>query len=65
MQKMIVIAGPCVIETEDMIMTTAEKLRDITDKFDIDYYFKASLIRQTELPFHPSAVRGLRRVCVF
>ncbi len=42
MQKMIVIAGPCVIETEDMIMTTAEKLRDITDKFDIDYYFKAS-----------------------
>lgn len=42
MQKMVVIAGPCVIETEDMIMTTAEKLRDITDKFDIDYYFKAS-----------------------
>lgn len=39
---MIVIAGPCVIESEDMIMQMAERLKDIADRLEIDYYFKAS-----------------------
>lgn len=36
------IAGPCVIESEDMIMETAYKLKEITERLKIDYYFKAS-----------------------
>lgn len=42
MEKMILIAGPCVIESEKMIMELAEKLRKITEDLPIDYYFKAS-----------------------
>lgn len=40
--KMICIAGPCVIESADMVMDLAENLKKITEKYPIDYYFKAS-----------------------
>ena len=36
------IAGPCVIESEEMIMEIAPKIKKITDDLGIDYYFKAS-----------------------
>ena len=36
------IAGPCVIESEEMAMSIAEKMKLITDKLDIPYTFKAS-----------------------
>jgi 2-dehydro-3-deoxyphosphooctonate aldolase (KDO 8-P synthase) len=39
---MILIAGPCVIESEKMVMELAEKLKKITEDMPIDYYFKAS-----------------------
>lgn len=42
MKKMIVIAGPCVIENEEMIMSIAQKMKEITERKYIDYYFKAS-----------------------
>lgn len=41
-EDMIVIAGPCVIESEEMIMQMAERLKDIAERLEIDYYFKAS-----------------------
>ncbi|MCP4449439.1 MAG: 3-deoxy-8-phosphooctulonate synthase [Myxococcales bacterium] len=37
-----VIAGPCVIESEEMIMHCAETLKGITGKLGIPYIFKAS-----------------------
>lgn len=37
-----VIAGPCVIESESMIMSTAETLKEITTSLGIPYVFKAS-----------------------
>lgn len=40
--KFKLLAGPCVIESEEMIMETAGKLKEIMDKFDVDFYFKAS-----------------------
>lgn len=40
--KFIVIAGPCVIESEDMVMEIAGQMKDIVSKYDVDYYFKAS-----------------------
>ena len=40
------IAGPCVIENEDMVMRLAEKIKEITERLGIDYYFKASLACQ-------------------
>ncbi len=42
MQKFIVIAGPCVIESEETTLQIAEKLKKISSELDIDFYFKAS-----------------------
>lgn len=36
------IAGPCVIENEEMIMKVAGEIKEITDSFGMEYYFKAS-----------------------
>ena len=42
MSKFILIAGPCVIESEENVMLIAETIKDIAEKLDLDYYFKAS-----------------------
>ena len=36
------IGGPCVIESEDNVMRIAEKVKEIAERQDLDYYFKAS-----------------------
>ena len=41
-RKMILIAGPCVIESEENVMLIAEKMKQIADGNKLDYYFKAS-----------------------
>ena len=40
--KFKLLAGPCVIESEENVMLLAQALKDITSKHDIDFYFKAS-----------------------
>lgn len=42
MNKMTVIAGPCVIESEENAMFIAETMCGIAKRLGIDYYFKAS-----------------------
>lgn len=42
MSNFILIAGPCVIESEDNAMLIAEKVKDITERLDLSFYFKAS-----------------------
>ena len=42
MKKMMVIAGPCVIESEKMTMQIAKELKEISDRLNVEYYFKAS-----------------------
>ncbi len=42
MSKFRLIAGPCVIESEDNVMMIAEKVKGIAEQLDLDYYFKAS-----------------------
>ena len=41
-QKFKLLAGPCVIESEDNVLYLAEALQNIARKFDLDFYFKAS-----------------------
>lgn len=36
------LAGPCVIESEEALMTEAETLKNIVGNYDVDFYFKAS-----------------------
>lgn len=40
--KMILMAGPCVIESEDLVFQIAEKLKKIVINYNVDFYFKAS-----------------------
>lgn len=42
MSKFILIAGPCVIESEENVMMIAGTMKKIAEQFDLDYYFKAS-----------------------
>ena len=41
-QPIFLIAGPCVIESEDLQLRTAERLREITDRLGILFIFKSS-----------------------
>lgn len=40
--KFFLIAGPCVVENEEITFETARKLKDITQKLDIPFVFKSS-----------------------
>lgn len=42
MSDLFLIAGPCVIESEENVMYIAKKMKEITDKLGVKYYFKAS-----------------------
>ena len=42
MEKLKLIAGPCVIENENLVYSIAESIKLITDKLNVDYFFKAS-----------------------
>ena len=41
-KKFILIAGPCVIESESVVLKIASHLKEELNGLDIDYYFKAS-----------------------
>lgn len=42
MSKFVLIAGPCVIESEENVMLIARTIKEISERLDLDYYFKAS-----------------------
>lgn len=60
----ILLAGPCVIESEQLVLDIAGKMKEVTDKLGIPYIFKASYDkanRSSELSFRgPGMQNGLR-----
>lgn len=44
-QKFFLIAGPCVIESESIILEIADRLKNISAKLDIDLVFKSSFTK--------------------
>ena len=40
--KFMLIAGPCVIESEEMVLSEAKAIKAVADELELDYYFKAS-----------------------
>lgn len=58
------IAGPCVIESEEMVMSIAKQMKDITDKLGIPYTFKASFDKANRTSINgyrgPGIEEGLR-----
>lgn len=59
MKKLMLIAGPCVIETEEMVMNIAAVMKDITERLSIDYYFKASFDKANRTSIHSFRGPGL------
>src|SRR5438046_4373539 len=41
-QPLFLIAGPCVVESEDLQLRTAERLKQITDRLGVRFIFKSS-----------------------
>jgi len=39
---LVLIAGPCVVESRDMIFSTAEKIKEITSRLGVPFIFKSS-----------------------
>lgn len=58
------LAGPCVIENEEMVMQVAEEMKAITDELGIDYYYKASFDKANRTSIYsyrgPGLEEGLR-----
>ena len=64
MSRMILIAGPCVIESEENVMFIASRVKDVAQRLDLDYYFKASFDKanRTSIASYrgPGIDKGLR-----
>lgn len=62
--KFIVIAGPCVIESEKVVYEIAEKLKSLMIDLPVDFYFKASFDKANRTSIEsfrgPGLERGLR-----
>ena len=58
------IAGPCVIESEELVMEVAGKVKEICNKLGINYIFKASFDKANRSSIHsyrgPGIEEGLR-----
>lgn len=55
------IAGPCVIESEDILDNVAQELVKIRDKFHVDVIFKASFDKANRTSLHSYRGPGLER----
>ena len=61
---LVLIAGPCVIESEGMVMETAERIKNIAQQLDIPFIFKSSYSKANRLSISsftgPGMEEGLR-----
>ncbi len=61
---LVLIAGPCVIESEDLTLRTAERIREITDRLGIPFIFKSSYAKDNrssvDYYYGPGLEEGLR-----
>lgn len=55
--KLTLLAGPCAIESKDILFKTAEKLKEITSRLGINYIFKSSFDKANRSSL--SSYRGL------
>jgi len=61
---LVLIAGPCVIESEAIVLETAEKIRRITEKLDMGFIFKSSYAKDNRSSvkyyYGPGVDKGLK-----
>ena len=63
-KKLIVIAGPCVIESRSLTLEIAKSLKEISDVYPIDLIFKASFDKANRTSLSsfrgPGLVKGIK-----
>ena len=59
-ERLALIAGPCVIETEEITFRIAKFLKGLTDKLDIPFIFKSSYDKANRTSVHSYRGPGLR-----
>ena len=64
-QPLFVIAGPCVIETESLIMSTAETLKQIGEDLGVGVIFKSSFDKANRSSIDSYRGPVLRKGCEF
>jgi 2-dehydro-3-deoxyphosphooctonate aldolase (KDO 8-P synthase) len=62
-QPFFLIAGPCVVESEQLQVDTAATLKEITGELGINFIFKSSFDRPTALRSTVSAAPGWKKAC--
>nr|WP_314166245.1 3-deoxy-8-phosphooctulonate synthase [uncultured Campylobacter sp.] len=60
---MILIAGPCVIESRELIMKVAESLRKFNEMDGVEFYFKSSFDKANRTSISSFRGPGLQRGC--
>lgn len=59
--KLLVIAGPCVIESENLCLEVAHALKEVTQEFDLPFIFKASYDKANRTSIESFRGPGLER----
>jgi 2-dehydro-3-deoxyphosphooctonate aldolase (KDO 8-P synthase) len=58
--RLALIAGPCVIESEKIVLTTCEKIKEITIRHEVPFIFKSSYSKANRLNIDSYAGPGMR-----
>lgn len=59
--RLVLIAGPCVIESENLCLETGRKIKDITAKLGIPYIFKSSFDKANRLSLTSYRGPGIKK----
>ena len=59
--RMVLIAGPCVIESENLCLNVAKRIKEITAKLDIPFIFKASFDKANRMSLGSFRGPGIKR----
>ncbi len=59
--KLTLIAGPCAIESEAMCMQVCARLKELCDKYDIQYIFKSSFDKANRSSIHSDRGIGIEK----
>ena len=59
-EPLTLIAGPCVIESEALVMETAEAIRVVAERLNVPFIFKASYAKRNRLSIESFSGPGLK-----
>ncbi len=59
--KLALIAGPCVIESEDIVLTTCERIKKLTSAHSVPFIFKSSYSKANRLNIDSYSGPGMER----